>query len=85
MKTTGGYNSWLNGKIERPHQTLMNMVNSSLRDSGHNTDNGSMHEKLRKKYIIAYYIQLLMNNLHTYGIGNVQTSMILEYGYVKYF
>ena len=27
IQSTSGYNSWLNGKIERTHQTLMNMIN----------------------------------------------------------
>ena len=40
METTGGFSSWLNGKVERHHQTITNMCNSDLFDSGHNNKNG---------------------------------------------
>ena len=35
LETTGGYCSVLNGKIERPHQTIAKMFNAALIDSGH--------------------------------------------------
>lgn len=38
MQTTGGHASWLNGKIERPHQTLQKMFNAAILDSGHSKD-----------------------------------------------
>lgn len=38
MKTTGGYNSWLNGKDERTHQTIKNLVFAALLDSNHKMD-----------------------------------------------
>eukprot|EP00957_Ditylum_brightwellii_P205515 15344222-Ditylum_brightwellii.AAC.1 len=31
---TGGYASWLNGKIECPHKTLKNGTRATLMDSG---------------------------------------------------
>jgi hypothetical protein len=34
METTGGYASWLNGKIERPHRTIANKVRAMLYNSG---------------------------------------------------
>jgi hypothetical protein len=34
LDTTGGYASFLNGKIERPHQTIAQMVRSLLLNSG---------------------------------------------------
>jgi hypothetical protein len=34
LKTTGGCASWLNGKIERPHRTIAQMVRAMLLDSG---------------------------------------------------
>jgi hypothetical protein len=34
METTGGYASFLNGKIERPHRTLANMDRAMLLNSG---------------------------------------------------
>lgn len=52
LQTTGGYNSWLNGKIELPHHTLTNMFNSALKDSGHDKINGYFHVKKHKKYIM---------------------------------
>lgn len=36
MQTTGGHRSLLNGKIERPHQTITKMFNSAIADCGHN-------------------------------------------------
>ena len=38
METTGGYSSFLNGKAERPHRTLANMVRCMLLNSGHKKD-----------------------------------------------
>lgn len=35
MQTTGGHSSWLNGKVERSHQTITNMFNTALHDAGH--------------------------------------------------
>eukprot|EP00957_Ditylum_brightwellii_P178688 13610605-Ditylum_brightwellii.AAC.1 len=34
---TGGYASWLDGKIERPHKTLKNRTRSTLMDAGKET------------------------------------------------
>jgi hypothetical protein len=34
METTGGYASFLNGKVERPHRTLASMVRAMLLNSG---------------------------------------------------
>jgi hypothetical protein len=34
METTGGYASWLNGKIERPHCMIANKVRAMLYNSG---------------------------------------------------
>jgi hypothetical protein len=34
LETTGGYASFLNGKIERPHHTLANMVRAMLLNAG---------------------------------------------------
>ena len=33
MQTTGGHSSWLNGMIERPHQTTTKLMREELRDS----------------------------------------------------
>jgi hypothetical protein len=38
MDTTGGYSSFLNGKVERPHQTIAQLVRSMLINSGHPPD-----------------------------------------------
>ena len=35
LQTTGGHHYLLNGKIERPHQTIQKMFNAALLDSGH--------------------------------------------------
>eukprot|EP00957_Ditylum_brightwellii_P081471 6198127-Ditylum_brightwellii.AAC.1 len=32
--TTGGYASWINGKIERPHETIKNGTQAALMDTG---------------------------------------------------
>ena len=34
LESTGGYASYLNGKIERPHRTIANMVRAMLLNSG---------------------------------------------------
>ena len=34
INTTGGYASWLNGKIERPHETIKNGTRATLYDAG---------------------------------------------------
>ncbi len=60
MQTTGGYNSWLNGKIERTHQTLINMVNSSLCYSGNRTDKWC-YEFENKKEIYNILLHLDIN------------------------
>lgn len=36
LQTTGGHRSLLNGKIERPHQTIAKMFNAAIIDSGQN-------------------------------------------------
>ena len=36
LETTGGYASFLNGKVERHHCTIANMVRSMLKNSSHN-------------------------------------------------
>ena len=33
METTGGFSSWINGKVERHHQTITNLCNADLFDS----------------------------------------------------
>jgi hypothetical protein len=38
MDTTGGYSSFLNGKVERPHQTIAQLVHDMLINSGHPPD-----------------------------------------------
>lgn len=35
LQTMGGYTSCLNGKVERSHQTLTNMLRESIRDTNH--------------------------------------------------
>lgn len=35
LQTTGGYSSWLNGKIERSHQTVTNMLRAAIKDTNH--------------------------------------------------
>ncbi len=35
MDTTGGYSSFLNGKVEHPHQTISQLVRAMLLNSGH--------------------------------------------------
>ena len=83
MKTMGGYNSWLNGKIERPHQNITHLINSALRDTGHKRINGVFHSRLSWKYIMVYYIQQHRNNPSFHGISNVQVYMIIKYGVEK--
>ncbi len=34
LETTGGFASWLNGKIERPHRTIANKIRAMLFNSG---------------------------------------------------
>eukprot|EP00957_Ditylum_brightwellii_P117907 8993661-Ditylum_brightwellii.AAC.1 len=34
INTTGGYASWFNGKIERPHETIKNGTRAILMDAG---------------------------------------------------
>ena len=36
MDNKGGFSSWLNGKVESHHQTIYNICNEALFDSGHN-------------------------------------------------
>jgi hypothetical protein len=36
METTGGYASFLNGKVERPHRTIANMVRAMFLNAGLN-------------------------------------------------
>eukprot|EP00957_Ditylum_brightwellii_P090570 6897681-Ditylum_brightwellii.AAC.1 len=31
---TGGYASWINGKIEKPHETIKNRTQATLMDTG---------------------------------------------------
>ncbi len=38
LDTTGGYSSFLNDKVERPHQTIAQLVRAMLINSGHSTD-----------------------------------------------
>jgi hypothetical protein len=38
LDTTGGYSSFLNGKVERPHQTIAQLVRAMLINSGHSPD-----------------------------------------------
>jgi hypothetical protein len=38
LDTTGGYSSFLNGKVERPHQTIAQLVCAMLINSGHSSD-----------------------------------------------
>ena len=38
VETTGGYNSSVNGKVERPHQTIKNMVRVQLISRGHDDE-----------------------------------------------
>ena len=68
MQMTGGYNSWLSGKIERLHQTITHLFNAALCYSVQNLEKWCFIANLHKKFIMAYAIQLQMNNLHTHGI-----------------
>ena len=38
MQTTGGHASWLNGIVERSHQTTTKMIRAALHDTGHSPD-----------------------------------------------
>jgi hypothetical protein len=38
LDTTGGYSSFLNGKVERPHQTISQLVRAMILNSGHTPD-----------------------------------------------
>jgi hypothetical protein len=38
LDTTGGYSSFLNGKVERPHQTISQLVRAMLINLGHSRD-----------------------------------------------
>lgn len=38
LQRTGGYSSWMNGQVERSHQTTSKMVRAAIKDSNQSTD-----------------------------------------------
>ena len=79
LQSTGGYASWLNGTIERSHQTTAKMVRAALRDSKHSPDkwcyaleasvdvyNGLRHSKTKEQPHFQWYNS--RTSIHDYRV-----------------
>jgi hypothetical protein len=81
LDTTGSYSSFLNGKVERPHQTIAQIVRAMIINSGHNMNtwcycaetaadiyHQTYHSALQKSpYKAWYHIKPSISHLRVWG------------------